>query len=141
MRIDQQFICHHLDDTANAGQQIAQRLSFPACVYLQGDLGAGKTTLSSAIIQSFGYQGAVTSPTYNLMQEYPVDQGVIYHLDLYRLEDAEELEFLAIKDLMNANTLFLIEWPQKGEPLVPPATHQLVIKVSDQGVRQIQFTN
>lgn len=85
------------------------------CVYLEGDMGAGKTTLAKSIINAFGYQGAVTSPTYNLVQEYPVSDGIIYHMDLYRLEDPGELEFLALDDLWEQDAIFLIEWAERGQ--------------------------
>jgi len=61
-------------------------------------MGAGKTTLTKSIINTLGYQGEVTSPTYNLIQEYPVNNGMVYHMDLYRLQDPEELSFLALED-------------------------------------------
>lgn len=90
-------------------------LRFPCCVYLKGDLGAGKTSLVKSLVNSLGYVGEVTSPTYNLIQEYQVEQGMIYHMDLYRLEDPSELEFLGLEDLWSDRSLFLIEWPEKGE--------------------------
>lgn len=121
------FNCISLHDTEQAGRAIAKQLRFPACVYLQGDLGAGKTTLCQSVIQGFGYQGSVTSPTYNLIQEYSVAQGTIYHMDLYRLNDPAELEFLALEDLWCESSLFLIEWPSKGEGMLRSATHQIDI--------------
>ena len=103
-----------LEETEQVGQQIAKRLVFPSCVYLHGDMGVGKTTLTKSIIRAFGYLEAVTSPTYNLVQEYPVEQGTIYHMDLYRLEDPSELEYLALEDLWSERSLFLVEWPERG---------------------------
>lgn len=114
-----------LEDTAKIGSAIAKGLQFPACVYLHGDLGAGKTTLCKSIIQNLGNSSVVTSPTYNLIQEYPVQQGIVYHMDLYRLEDPEELQYLALPDLWTSESLFLIEWPEKGHPLLPAATHEI----------------
>ena len=124
------FSCSTLLDTQQAGESIAGRLSFPSCVYLQGGLGAGKTTLCQSIIRAFGYQGSVTSPTYNLVQEYAVEQGMIYHMDLYRMEDPSELEFLALDDLWTQSSIFLIEWPEKGETWLRKPTHQIDITQS-----------
>ncbi|MBL4673944.1 MAG: tRNA (adenosine(37)-N6)-threonylcarbamoyltransferase complex ATPase subunit type 1 TsaE [Arenicella sp.] len=108
------FSARSIEQTHDIGRQIARQLVFPSCIYLHGDMGAGKTTLTKSIIQAFGYAGAVTSPTYNLVQEYPVDQGVIYHMDLYRLEDPSEIEFLAVDDMWSERSLFLIEWPERA---------------------------
>lgn len=119
------FDCKTLLDTQNAAMEIAQQLTLPDCVYLYGDLGAGKTTLCQSIIQAFGYNGAVTSPTYNLVHEYSVELGTIYHMDLYRLQDPEELAFLALADLWTERSLFLIEWPERGQTCLPKPTQLL----------------
>ena len=132
------FSSTSLHDTEQAGMAIAGQLVFPACVYLEGDLGAGKTTLCQSIIQGFGYQGSVTSPTYNLIQEYTVEQGTIYHMDLYRLNDPAELEFLALEDLWSQSSLFLIEWPSKAEGMLRNATHQINI-VEHMNTREISL--
>ena len=136
------FQCVSLADTQNAAAEITVLLDFPACVYLHGGLGAGKTTMCQSIIAALGYPGTVTSPTYNLIQEYPLEQGTIYHIDLYRLEEPAELEFLGLTDLIGEQSLFLIEWPRKGEPMLLPATHEITIeKQIDNGVssREIRF--
>lgn len=116
-----------LEQTHDIGRQIAKQLVFPSCVYLHGDMGVGKTTLTKSIIQAFGYAGAVTSPTYNLIQEYPVDQGIIYHMDLYRLEDPSEVEFLAVDDIWSERSLFLIEWPERAAGFLRSADCEIFI--------------
>lgn len=121
------------DSTVEIGAEIAPLLSFPGVVFLEGELGAGKTSLCKAIIHRLGYTGAVTSPTYNLIQEYPVEQGIIYHMDLYRLDDPTEIEFLGLEDLIGDSSLFLIEWPAKGRGYLPSESHQINIEKS--GVR------
>jgi len=121
------FNCLTLEQTAEAARSIANELSFPDCVYLQGEIGAGKTTLCKSIIACLGYTGAVTSPTYNLIQEYPVPAGIIYHMDLYRLEDPSELEFLGLEDLWSDNSLFLVEWPENGKGWLRQQKHTIVI--------------
>ena len=124
----QTYLSQSLEDTERAGITIAPSLGWPCCVYLRGDLGAGKTYLSQAIIRCLGYEGAVTSPTYNLIQEYPVASGVIFHMDLYRLQQAQELEYLAIADLWQENSLFLVEWPDRGQGFLPAATDVIDIR-------------
>ena len=129
-----------LIDTESVGRLIANALSYPSCVYLNADMGAGKTTLTKSIINALGYTGTVTSPTYNLIQEYPVDNGVVYHMDLYRLQDPEELSFLALEDLWSDNSIFLIEWPQNGDGYLVPASHRISIeKNAKTNVRKIEF--
>ena len=149
MTYSKKYQCDNLQATEAAALEIRAALTdWPACVFLHGELGAGKTTLCQFIIRSFGYRGSVTSPTYNLIQEYPVAEGVIYHMDLYRLQDPEELEFLAIGDLWSERSLFLVEWPEKGTVYLPKATHTMSLElptaqqeVEDEGKRDIYFTS
>ena len=126
-----EFIVETLEQTEAAGAKIASAITFPSCVYLHGDMGAGKTTLTKAILQGLGYEKAVTSPTYNLIQEYKVPKGMVYHMDLYRLDDPSELEFLALADLWSETTVFLIEWPQKGEGFLPTPDASLSLNIFD----------
>ena len=121
------FTSKGLDDTQLIGEQISEKLVFPSCVYLKGAMGAGKTTLAKSIIAGFGYKGDVTSPTYNLVQEYSVELGTIYHMDLFRLADSHELEYLAIEDLWSDSSLFLIEWPERGAGYLQAANALLSI--------------
>ena len=132
-----------VDDTNRAGRKIAQQISFPDCVYLKASMGLGKTTLCKSIIHGFGYAGVVTSPTYNLIQEYSVSSGTIYHMDLYRLQDPAELEYLALADLWTDQSLFLVEWPEHGAGFLPAATAQIAIDTVTKQVshrRQICFS-
>ncbi len=131
MIMKHEFIVESLLETEQAGQTIASLLNFPACVYLHGDMGAGKTTLTKSILLGLGYSGAVTSPTYNLIQEYDTAKGVVYHMDLYRLDDPSEIEFLGLEDLWSERSLFLIEWPQKGHGFIPAANLDIRIEVDD----------
>ncbi|WP_202844588.1 tRNA (adenosine(37)-N6)-threonylcarbamoyltransferase complex ATPase subunit type 1 TsaE [Luteimonas saliphila] len=91
-----------------------------AVVYLHGDLGAGKSTLARAWLRELGVTGTVRSPTYTLLERYPLPRGgEALHLDLYRIGDAGELEFLALDDALDA--LWLVEWPDRGAAGLPPA--------------------
>lgn len=107
--------------SAQLATQLAQYCQH-GVVHLVGDLGAGKTTLTRYWLQALGHQGNVKSPTYTLIEPYDINGQPIYHFDLYRLNDPYELELMGIRDyLEQPNALLLIEWPSKGEPIVPQA--------------------
>jgi tRNA threonylcarbamoyladenosine biosynthesis protein TsaE len=102
------------------GARLAAQLP-PQCVlYLEGDLGTGKTTLTRGILRQLGHSGAVRSPTYTLLEPYQLAQGALYHLDLYRLTDPEDLEDLGLRDLLAEPALWVIEWPELGATRLPP---------------------
>ena len=97
----------------------------PLVIFLKGDLGAGKTTFARAFLRALGYPGYVKSPSYGLLESYHAGGIAVLHLDLYRIEDPEELDYLAIRDLYDAATVLLVEWPEKGLDHLPPADLEL----------------
>jgi tRNA threonylcarbamoyladenosine biosynthesis protein TsaE len=121
--------------TVSAGRTLGHLLEGRGLITLQGNLGCGKTTLSRGLIQSLGHTGAVKSPTYTLVEPYEIGSLQIFHYDLYRLSDPEELEFLGMRDFLDAETLTLVEWPERAGKLLPPADLALTLQVEGNGRR------
>ena len=107
-------------------------------IHLEGELGAGKTTLSRALLRALGVQGAVKSPTYTLVEPYDVAGRRVLHLDLYRLADPEELYGLGVLDEAPPAAWWLVEWPQRGGALLPAADLALQLHHLD-GARRLQW--
>lgn len=96
------------------GVRFGQAAVAPLVVTLSGELGAGKTTLAQAICAGYGVTAAVTSPTYSLVQEYDSSRSVVYHIDLYRLESEAQLTNLGWDEIVNAEALVIVEWPERA---------------------------
>ncbi len=117
------------------GECLGRALQGHGCVHLQGELGAGKTTLARGILRAHGHRGAVKSPTYTLVEPYELGGVRVHHFDLYRLGDPEELEFIGGRDLMTADALCLIEWPERGEGWLPTPDLVVTLSLADMGRR------
>jgi len=118
--------------TRSLGAALAEAL--PAgLVCLRGELGAGKTTLVRGLLRHLGHEGAVRSPTYTLVETYTPGQRRVHHLDLYRLADPEELEFIGLRDLLQPGDLVLVEWPERGAGVLPEPVLTLTLEHTGAG--------
>jgi tRNA threonylcarbamoyladenosine biosynthesis protein TsaE len=119
--------------TETLGALLADVIQPGWIVFLQGELGAGKTTLVRGLLRHLGYQGVVKSPTYTLLEPYHFDSFSVFHFDLYRIADADELEFIGFRDCLDQNNILLIEWPQRGAGVLPSPDIDLTLHYSEHG--------
>jgi tRNA threonylcarbamoyladenosine biosynthesis protein TsaE len=118
---------------AELGRTVPALPNGPAVLYLEGELGAGKTTLARGLITSRGHGGPVRSPTFTLLERYALEGLTVIHVDLYRLSDPRELETLGLRDFALPGHLWLIEWPERGTPLLPAPDVRIALQVSAAG--------
>ena len=114
-----------------AAARLAAQLEPGSVVFLQGDLGAGKTTFVRALLGALGWQQAVKSPTYTLVESYALPEFTVHHFDCYRLVDPEELQLMGIRDYFDGKAVVLVEWPEKGEGML--STPDVVIALEGSG--------
>lgn len=112
------------------GAYLAALLPAHGSVHITGSLGAGKTTLCRGILRALGHKGAVKSPTFTLVEPYKINSQEIFHFDLYRLNDPDELEYIGLDDYFGHKKLCLIEWPEKAEGSLPAHDVEISIDVS-----------
>ena len=128
--------------TAALGAALARALAPGLVIYLHGDLGAGKTALTRALIQAAGHTGTVKSPTYTLSEPYRVlvagEPVTIIHYDLYRMSSPEEFLDAGFREDFDGNNICIVEWPEKGEPVLPPPDVRVLLDVSGFG-REVEL--
>lgn len=117
------------------GARLAARLPPRLIVYLEGDLGTGKTTLTRGVLAGLGHRGAARSPTYTLLEPYELADRRINHLDLYRLGDPQELEYLGLRDLLAEDAVWMVEWPERGLGMLPLPDLVIAIEYAANGRR------
>ena len=130
--IERRFAAPDEESMVALGGAIGRACEAPLVIFLQGELGMGKTTLTRGVMRAQGHEGAVKSPTYTLVEPYEMKGAAFYHFDLYRLGDPEELEFMGIRDYFGDFSVCLVEWPERGRGALPPA--DLVITIDAEGL-------
>lgn len=121
------------------GARLADAVEGALTIHLLGDLGAGKTTLVRGFLRRAGHRGAVKSPTYTLIEPYEVAGRKVYHLDLYRVADPDELEYLGLREMLAEDAVLLIEWPQRGEGWLPAP--DLTVSIAHrEGAREVALS-
>lgn len=128
--------------TQALGKQLARLLQPGLCLHLHGDLGAGKTALTRALIHAAGYSGHVKSPTYTLVEQYPLQLAGtavnLLHFDLYRMGSPEEFTDAGLLEEFNPQQICIVEWPEKAEGLLPPADIRITLAVAGDG-REVEL--
>jgi len=127
--------------TEQFGASLYNVLPTKCVIFLQGDLGAGKTTLVRGFLRAAGYNGTVKSPTYNIVEEYAIAQQTVFHFDLYRLSAPEELEWIGINDYFAQQSIFFIEWPDLGLGFLPEPDIIIALSQQEQGRMLVMTDN
>ncbi len=130
-----------LEQMIDWGETFGANASAPLVVTLEGDLGAGKTTLVQAICRGYGVTDAVTSPTFALVHTYHAERSTVFHLDLYRLENAMQLANIGWEDTLAANAIVLIEWPERAGNEIPQGARPLKLShvAGKPGLRRLSW--
>ncbi len=121
------------ETTRKLAVKLSEALVPGLVVHLSGDLGAGKTTLCRYIIEALGYRGRVKSPTYTLVESYPLEIATLYHFDLYRLAEPSELEYMGYRDYFEQRAICLVEWPEMAGGLLGQPDLEIQMKLEEEG--------
>ncbi|MDP0561483.1 MAG: tRNA (adenosine(37)-N6)-threonylcarbamoyltransferase complex ATPase subunit type 1 TsaE [Candidatus Endonucleobacter sp. (ex Gigantidas childressi)] len=138
MQSRNELLINNEKDMVLLGKVLAKVSNGKGVVFLHGDCGTGKTTFCRGVITALGHKGVVKSPTYTLVEPYCVNNQNIYHFDLYRLADPEELEFIGGRDYFERDSLCLVEWPSRGEGALPNADIEITFEYNLLG-RKVKF--
>ncbi len=128
-----------LEQLDTIAKQLSVELNKGDVIFLQGDLGTGKTTFTQLLLRNLDYKGKVKSPTYAIYESYDLPNFTIIHMDLYRLSSPEELYYLAIDELFSSTNVVIIEWPSKGMGVLPQATKILTFEFFNPGKRTLKI--
>ena len=126
------------DAMKRLGASLARGSSTGGVIFLIGELGSGKTTLVRGLLRALGHKAAVRSPTFTLIEPYELSQHTVFHFDLYRLADPEELEYLGVRDYLHDEVLCVVEWPERGEGVLPEPDLVVTIEYED-GARSVEL--
>lgn len=141
--MDEGSRCYQIADlreTEQLAAQMAAVVNPPFWIALEGALGAGKTTLTRALLRNMGWQGTVRSPTYTLIESYDLVECTCYHLDLYRLADPEELEYLGWRELQHDKAIVIVEWASQGQGVLPDFDWEVELQPSGMDGRVITLS-
>ena len=127
-------------DMESLGAKLAAQLHDTRLIYLHGPLGAGKTTFVRGMLRALGYDGAVKSPTFTLVEPYEFTPRHFYHFDLYRMNHPEELEFIGIRDYLRGNGLCVVEWAERAQDILPTPDLDIIISLTETG-RMMRITS
>ncbi len=132
------IITNSAEETFNLGKKLAEKLKIPSTLFIEGPLGSGKTTLIRGILSHFGYE-IIRSPSFLYIYEYPIPDGKIYHLDLFRVEIKDLQSKLNLDEIIDENAIFLVEWPEKIVNIEFPNIRNIKIKIIDENKREIIY--
>lgn len=127
------------DDMLAFAARLAKCTPPGTVIYFHGQLGAGKTTFIRGFLRGLGYLEKVKSPTYTLVEPYEVNNQNIFHFDLYRLQHADELQHIGFQEYFSSDAICLVEWPDKGNPLLPNPDLTINIEIMGEAARKLQL--
>ena len=124
-------------ETESFAENFARNIKPPSIIFLEGELGAGKTTFTKGFLRGLGYTKTVKSPTFTLIETYEINGKIILHADLYRIKDPRELEEIGFRDYFNEKNIILIEWASRARLWLPKPTTQCTLVIPENGVGRV----